>query len=78
MASEAARQKYPPAIYADDGYDSNEDAREAYDAGRVDALREAADDRWLRLSGHSGISISRLRELADRIESQANDKEARG
>jgi len=32
------------------------------------ALREAASDPGLRLSGHSGISITRLRERADRIE----------
>lgn len=74
MASEAARQKFPDAEHTLTNRQTLAEARrEAYDAGRVDALREAADDRWLRLSGHSGISISRLRELADRIE-----KEARG
>lgn len=33
--------------------------------GRVAALREAADDPTLRLSGHSGISIRGLRARAD-------------
>ena len=32
------------------------------------ALRDAADDPPLRLSGHSGISITRLRDRADQIE----------
>ncbi|MDN4616431.1 hypothetical protein P5G50_18440 [Leifsonia sp. F6_8S_P_1B] len=31
---------------------------------RKEALREAADDPALRLSGHSGISIRKLRALA--------------
>ena len=33
----------------------------------AEALRDAADDPALRLSGHSGISVTRLRERADRV-----------
>ena len=32
---------------------------------KADALREAASNPGLRLSGHSGISVRRLRDLAD-------------
>ncbi len=35
------------------------------------ALRDAADDPSLRLSGHSGISIKRLRDRADFVETGA-------
>lgn len=38
---------------------------------RAAELREAADDPSLRLSGHSGISITRLRDRADRIDVDA-------
>lgn len=37
-------------------------------AERAKALREAVGDPALRLSGHSGISITRLRDRADRVE----------
>lgn len=35
---------------------------------KVEALRGAADDQTLRLSGHGGISITRLRIRADNLE----------
>lgn len=38
---------------------------------RAEALREAASDPALRLSGHSGISIKGLRDRADRLEADA-------
>jgi hypothetical protein len=34
---------------------------------KAQALREAADDPVLRLSGHSGISITRLRTRAEQL-----------
>lgn len=37
---------------------------------QADALRDAADDPALRLSGHSGISITRLRARAADIEKE--------
>lgn len=45
-----------------------EQAADAERRGAVAALREAADDPALRLSGHSGISITRLRARALRLE----------
>lgn len=38
---------------------------------KAEALREAADDPTLRLSGHSGISITRLRARAATIEGKS-------
>lgn len=73
MSSEAAKKAYPDLERGDDErYDDFEVretimaySRAAFDAGAVEALRQAADDPSLRLSGHSGISITRLRAMAD-------------
>lgn len=35
---------------------------------KAETLREAASDRTLRLSGHAGVGVVRLRNLADKIE----------
>ncbi|PMC76386.1 hypothetical protein [Brachybacterium sp. UMB0905] len=42
---------------------------------QAEALRDAADDPVLRLSGHSGISITRLRARADLIKKEAPDEQ---
>lgn len=42
---------------------------------RAEALREAADDPSLRLSGHSGVSIRALRSRADAIEQSSEGNE---
>jgi hypothetical protein len=91
MASEAARQKYPDDYETEPGeviWNLAEVLREAYDAGRVDALREGAETirAWRAQIGSSGsrrddetwdngnISAEAvIRAEADRIE-----KEARG
>ncbi len=87
MASEAARQKYPdrvrgplePMASVANAQYVIEREREAYDAGLVDALREAADEAQREfIDQQAGIGFARvrtdwLRERADRIE-----KEARG
>lgn len=46
------------------------------DARVAKALRDAANDPGLRLSGHSGISISRLRARADQIDPPAQTTDA--
>lgn len=74
MASEAARQKYPEGIMPDH---VTELRREAYDAGRVDALREAADRaQQAFIDEQAGVGFARvstdwLRAEADRIEGEA-------
>jgi hypothetical protein len=77
LASKAARQKYPepegqraPVIVSLAYIVQREQA--AYDAGRVDELREAAEKRRSRGFLPGGVSME-LRADADRIE-----KEARG
>ena len=53
---------------ARDGESLGEQAiREAEKRGAVEALRMAATDPSLRLSGHGGVSITRLRDRADRL-----------
>lgn len=84
MTSEAARQKYPDAIRGEDerldDFEERQfqvaDQREAYDAGRVDALREAAEE--FRSGQITGIFYGRddytkawLQEHADRVEREA-------
>jgi hypothetical protein len=82
MASEAARQKYPDDYETEPGeviWNFVDPLREAYDAGRVDALREAADGFDARLSDGTGngraynsYTVARmLSNDADRIEKEA-------
>ena len=70
-AVEAAAHAYFHSYY-ERGSSSIQAHRAAVEAAAphiaAQALRDAADDPPLRLSGHSGISITRLRDRADRIE----------